>query len=248
MIRNLFVSIGDYLLLLNKTFRRPEKMRQFRSQVITEFYLLGIESIFIIAIISIFMGAAVAMQTAYSIDSPLIPKYTIGYITRSTVILEFSPTIISLILAGKVGSRIAGELGTMRVTEQIDALEVMGINSACYLILPKIVAFVIITPFLIIISMFLGILGGYLVAILTGLFSVETYMFGVHSFFYPFEVIYSLIKSLFFAFIITSVSSYFGYYVSGGALEVGRAGTKAVVQSSVLIIVTNVILTQILLT
>lgn len=248
MIRNLFVSIGDYLLLLNKTFRRPEQMRQFRSQVVTEFYLLGIESIFIISIISIFMGAAVAMQTAYSIESPLIPKYTIGFITRSTVILEFSPTIISLILAGKVGSRIAGELGTMRVTEQIDALEVMGINPACYLILPKIVAFVIIIPFLIVISMFLGIFGGYLVATLTGLFSVETYMYGVRSFFYPFEVIYSLIKSLFFAFIITSVSSYFGYNVSGGALEVGRAGTKAVVQSSVLIIITNVILTQILLT
>lgn len=248
MIQRLFGSIGNYIFLMGRVFKRPEHMGQFRSQVMIEFRLLGLESLGIIAIISVFMGAVVAMQTAYSIDSPLIPRYTIGYITRSTIVLEFSTTIMSLILAGKVGSRIAGELGTMRVTEQIDALDVMGINSASFLILPKIVAFVLIFPVLVVISMFLGVIGGYLVAVLTGLYSVETYMYGVRSFFYPFEVYYSLIKSLFFAYIITSVSAYFGYSVSGGALEVGRASTKAVVQSSIMIILFNVILTQILLT
>jgi len=248
MIKSLLQSIGDYMLLMRRVFHRPDRIDQFRSQVLIEFKLLGIESLGIVAIISVFMGAVTAMQTAYSIDSPLIPRYTIGYITRSTIVLEFSTTIMSLILAGKVGSRIAGELGTMRVMEQIDALDVMGINSASFLILPKITAFVLIFPVIVIISMFLGVVGGYFVAVLTGLYSVETYMFGVRSFFYPFEVYYSLIKSLFFAFIITSVSGYFGYTVSGGALEVGRAGTKAVVQSNILIILFNVILTQLLLT
>lgn len=247
MIQKIFGSIGGYVMLMLRVFRRPDRMSQFRSQVFTEFRLLGFESLGIIGIISVFMGAVVAMQTAYSIDSPLIPRYTIGYITRSTIVLEFSTTIMSLILAGKVGSRIAGELGTMRVTEQIDALDVMGINSASFLILPKIVAFVLIFPVLVVCSMFLGVIGGYMVALFTDLYSVETYMYGVRSFFYPFEVYYSLIKSLFFAFIITSVSSYFGYSVTGGALEVGRASTKAVVQSSIMIILFNLILTQILL-
>lgn len=247
MISGLLDSIGAYVLLMRRVFRRPDRMDQFRSQVLIEFKLLGFESLGIIAIISVFMGAVVAMQTAYSIDSPLIPRYTIGYITRSTIVLEFSTTIMSLILAGKVGSRIAGELGTMRVTEQIDALDVMGLNSASFLILPKIVAFVLIFPVLVVFSMFLGVIGGYLVATLTDLYSVETYMYGVRSFFYPFEVYYSLIKSLFFAFLITSVSSYYGFSVNGGALEVGKASTKAVVQSSIMIILFNVILTQILL-
>ncbi|MDX9932720.1 MAG: ABC transporter permease [Bacteroidales bacterium] len=248
MIRRTFSSIGEYILLMLRVFKRPDRLEQFRNQVFIEFKLLGIESLGIIAIISVFMGAVLAMQTAYSIDSPLIPRYTIGYITRSSIVLEFSATIMSLIMVGKVGSRIASELGSMRVTEQIDALDVMGINSANFLIFPKIVAFVLIFPVLVIISMFLGVMGGYMVAVLTDLFSVETYMLGVRSFFIPFEVFYSLIKSLFFAFIITSVSSYFGYTVNGGSLEVGHASTKAVVQSSIMIILFNVILTQILLT
>ena len=221
MIQRRISSIGEYIFLMLRVFKRPDRLSQFKNQVFVEFKLLGIESLGIIAIISLFMGAVLSMQTAYSIASPLIPRYTIGYITRSSIVLEFSATIMSLIMAGKVGSRIASELGTMRVTEQIDALDVMGINSANFLILPKIVAFVLIFPVLVIISMFLGIMGGYLVAILTGLFSVETYMFGVRSFFVPFEVFYSLIKSLFFAFIITSISSYFGYSVKGGRWRLG---------------------------
>ncbi|MBN2727971.1 MAG: ABC transporter permease [Bacteroidales bacterium] len=240
-------SIGKYVLLMFRVFRRPDSARQFRIQVVTEIEQLGFASVGIIAIISIFMGAVVAIQTSYSIDSPLIPRYTVGYITRSTIVLEFSPTIMSLILAGKVGSRIAGEIGTMRVTEQIDALEVMGINPASFLILPKIVGAMLIFPVLIIISMFLGIGGGYMVSYLTDMVSVETFLYGVRSFFLPFEIYYALSKSVVFAFLITSVSGYFGYNVRGGALEVGKASTKAVVQSSIMIILFNLILTQLLM-
>lgn len=243
-----FEDIGNYVELTIKTLRKPDKINIFRKQVYDELFYLGIDSIGIVAIISVFIGAVVVMQTAYNIDSPIIPRYTIGYITRQTIVLEFSPTIMSLILAGKVGSRIAGEIGTMRVTEQIDALDVMGINSANFLIFPKIVASLIINPILVIFSMFLGVFGGYLIAHLTPSVSVDTYLFGVQSFFLVFEVFYAIIKSIIFAFIIASVSGYFGYFVKGGALEVGRASTKAVVQSSILIILFNVILTQLLLT
>lgn len=240
-------SIGNYLSLLRRVMVRPDRNDQFRKQILLEIEQLGIASLGIVAIISIFMGAVVAMQTAYSIDSPLIPKYTVGYITRSTIVLEFSPTIVSLILAGKVGSRIAGEIGTMRVTEQIDALDVMGINSANFLIFPKVIASVMFFPIIITFSMFLGIVGGFLVSLITNVVDLETYLYGVKSFFRAFEIYYALIKSLVFAFIISTVSGYFGFYVNGGALEVGRASTKAVVQSSILIILFNVILTQVLL-
>lgn len=240
-------SIGNYLNLLRRVLVKPDRNDHLRRQILIEIEQLSLASLGIVAIISLFMGAVVAMQTAYSIDSPLIPKYTVGYITRSTIVLEFSPTIVSLILAGKVGSRIAGEIGTMRVTEQIDALDVMGINSANYLILPKIIASVIIFPIVITFSMFLGIVGGYLVSSITNVVEVETYLYGVKSFFRAFEIYYALIKSLVFAFLISSVSGYFGYFVNGGALEVGKASTKAVVQSSILIILSNLILTQILL-
>lgn len=240
-------SIGKYVLLMFRVFRRPDSGRQFRIQLVTEIEQLGFASVGIIAIISVFMGAVVAIQTSYSIDSPLVPRYTVGYITRSTIVLEFSPTIMSLILAGKVGSRIAGEIGTMRVTEQIDALEVMGINPASFLILPKVVGAMLIFPVLIVISMFLGIGGGYMVSYLTDMVSVETFLYGVRSFFLPFEIYYALSKSVVFAFLITSVSGYFGYMVVGGALEVGKASTKAVVQSSIMIILFNLILTQLLM-
>ncbi len=244
----IFREIGEYVQLMLKVLRKPDRGKIFRTQVLDEFFYLGVDSIGIVAIISVFIGAVLVMQTAYNIDSPLIPRYTIGYITRQTIVLEFAPTIISLILAGKVGSRIAGEIGTMKVTEQVDALDVMGINSANYLILPKITASILFFPVLVILSMVLGIAGGYLVAMLSSDVSVETYLFGVRSFFIMFEIFYALIKSVFFAFIIASVSGYFGYFVHGGALEVGKASTKAVVQSSILIIMFNVILTQLLLT
>jgi phospholipid/cholesterol/gamma-HCH transport system permease protein len=230
-----------------QVFRRPDRSRAFWKQLIVEFQSLGIDSLGIVAIISVFMGAVVALQTAFNIDSPLIPASTVGFTTRQSMILEFAPTVISLILAGKVGSRIASEIGTMQVTEQIDAMQIMGVNSANFLIFPKAVAAMIFNPILIVISMFLGLLGGWLACISSGVISSEDYISGLRAWFDPFTITYALIKTVVFAFLIVSVSSYHGYRISGGALEVGRASTKAVVYSSILIIVFNLILTQLLL-
>ncbi len=244
----IFENIGEYILLMKQVFKRPEKQKIFWNQVFKEFDSIGVNSLGIVSIISIFMGAVTALQVAFNVGSPLVPLYTIGYATREAVVLEFSPTIISLILAGKVGSMIASEIGTMRVTEQVDALEIMGINSASYLILPKIIASIIINPVLIIISMFLAIFGGWSIGIFTGLFTSYDYTYGLRAFYNSYEITYALIKTVCFAFIIASVSGYHGYITKGGALEVGRASTKAVVYSSILIIFFNLILTQLLLT
>jgi len=208
---------------------------------------LGLDSVGIVAIISVFMGAVLAIQMAFNIDTPLIPSYTIGYVTRQSVELEFAPTIISLILAGKVGSRIASEIGTMRVTEQIDALEIMGINPATFLILPKIVASMFINPFLIAMSMILAVSGGWLAGIFTGLFPSAEYIYGIQSFFHLYDIFYAIVKTIVFAFLISSISAYCGYYTKGGALEVGEASTNGVVYSSIAIIFMNLILTQLLL-
>jgi len=236
--------LGRYLLLMRKVMQRTPKRRIFWNQVFDEFIELGVKSFWIVLIISVFMGAVVAIQIAFNVDSPLLPRYTVGYITAQGIILEFSPTILALILAGKVGSRISSEIGTMRVTEQIDALEIMGINSASYLILPKIVASLIANPLLIMISMFLGIFGGFAAVFLTGIYSGHDYIFGIQSFFEGLQVTFALTKTVVFAFLITSISGYYGYYASGGALEVGSASTKAVVNSCIMIIVFNLILTQ----
>jgi len=238
---------GRYLSLLRLAFQKPEKQSIYWRQIMVEMEKLGIASIGIVAIISVFMGAVLAIQMAFNIDTPLIPSYTIGYVTRQSVELEFAPTIISLILAGKVGSRIASELGTMRVTEQIDALERMGINPATFLILPKIVASMIINPFLIMMSMLLAVGGGWMAGIFTGLFPSAEYIYGIQSFFHLYDIFYALTKTVVFAFIIASVSAYNGYYTKGGALEVGEASTNGVVYSSIAIIFMNLILTQILL-
>jgi phospholipid/cholesterol/gamma-HCH transport system permease protein len=238
---------GRYLSLLRLAFQRPEKQSIYFRQVMVEMENLGLDSVGIVAIISVFMGAVLAIQMAFNIDTPLIPSYTIGFVTRQSVELEFAPTIISLILAGKVGSRIASEIGTMRVTEQIDALEIMGINPATFLILPKIIASMIINPFLIIMSMILAVTGGWLAGIFTGLFPSAEYIYGIQSFFHMYDIVYALIKTVVFAFIIASVSAYNGYYTKGGALEVGEASTNGVVYSSIAIIFMNLILTQILL-
>lgn len=240
-------NIGKYFILLSRVFRKPSKMNLYRKQIIHEMDSLGLGSLGIITIISVFMGAVITLQTASNIDSALIPAYTVGFTARQSVILEFSPTIIALILSGIVGSNIASEIGTMRVTEQIDALEIMGINSASYIIVPKIIASMIINPFLIIWSMFISIFGGYLIALFTSAISPEAYIYGIQYDFKPFSITYALIKTVFFAFIITSVPSYYGYYVKGGALEVGAASTKGVVASSIAILVVNYVLTQILL-
>ena len=244
---NFFATFGHYLLLMKAAFGKPQSHKYFRKQLIQEIDLIGINSLGIVLIISMFMGAVLVIQAGYNIENPLIPRYTIGYGVRESLILEFSPTIVSLILAGKVGSSISSQIGSMRVLEQIDALEIMGINSASHIILPKIVAGLISFPFLIIISMMTGMVGGYGAAIIWNIVSSTDFIAGMHYFFYPFEIGYALIKTTVFAFIIVSVSSYFGYYVDGGALEVGRSSTKAVVYSSVLILLTNLVLTKMIL-
>jgi phospholipid/cholesterol/gamma-HCH transport system permease protein len=208
--------------------------------------LLGLNSLGLVTVISIFVGAVVTIQTAFNLDDPLVPDYYIAIATRESIILEFSPTIVSLILAGKVGSNIASTLGSMRVSEQIDALEVMGVNPAAYLIAPKVLALVFFNPILIIISMFLGVLGGYF-ASMGGVMTVDDYLYGLTVDFSPYNINYALIKSFVFAFLIVTISAYYGFYVKGGAIEVGINSTKAVVSSSVAIIISNYMLTQLLL-
>jgi phospholipid/cholesterol/gamma-HCH transport system permease protein len=234
-------------MLLGKVFSKPEKTSVYYKQTMREFVFLGINSIGIIAIISFFMGAVITLQTAYNTENPIYPAYLIGLGCRDSIILEFSSTVAALILAGKVGSNIASEIGTMRVTEQIDALEIMGVNSASYLILPKVIATLMFFPFLTIIGIIIGIFGGWMACTVLGVATSEDFIYGIQYAFIPYYIVYSLIKTLFFAFIITSVSAFQGYYVDGGSLEVGRASTKAVVYSSVLILLFNVILTQLLL-
>ncbi|MCB0410393.1 MAG: ABC transporter permease [Flavobacteriales bacterium] len=242
-----FHNIGKYFMLLNRVFKRPDNYKLYRRQIAHEMMSLGIGSLGLISIISIFMGAVVTIQTASNIDSPLIPAYAIGYATRQSFILELAPTVMCLILAGKIGSNIASEIGTMRISEQIDALEIMGVNSASYLIFPKIIAALLIVPVIIIYSMFLGMLGGYIVAAYSNFTTVNNYILGIRWSFDAFGVIYALIKTLFFAFIITSVPAFYGYYTRGGALEIGRSSTKSVVYSSICILIINYILTQLLL-
>jgi len=242
-----FKEVGTYCLLMKKVFTVPDKGRMFFRQLPKELEKLGLNSLGIVIIISIFIGAIMTIQTTLNTENPLLPRYSTGLVARDTLLLEFSSTIMCLLLAGKVGSNIASEIGTMRITEQIDALEIMGVNSANYLILPKVIAFVVMMPFLVIISMFVGLIGGYSVGLFTNIITVDDFVYGIQYAFIPFYVTYSLIKSLFFAFIISSVSSYYGYYAYGGALEVGKASTSAVVNSSILILLFNIMLTQIML-
>lgn len=240
-------NLGQYMLLMGKVFSRPDRWSVFFKQLLQEVYKLIFDSIWIVVIISVFIGAVITIQTQLNMNSPLFPRYTVGLATRDVLLLEFSSAIMCLILAGKVGSNIASEIGTMRVTEQIDALEIMGVNAANYLIMPKIAAMVIFIPLLVVLSMFTGIFGGYLVALFTNMISASTYIYGIQTMFVEYYVWYSIEKSLFFAFIIASIASYYGYNVKGGALEVGKASTNAVVMSSIIILLFDVILTKILL-
>jgi phospholipid/cholesterol/gamma-HCH transport system permease protein len=204
-------------------------------------------SIGFVSFISIFVGAVVTLQVAYNMENPLLPTYLIGLASRDSLILEFSPTMISLVLAGKIGSHIASSIGTMRVTEQIDALEVMGINSASFLVFPKICATIFINPFLIILSIALGLVGGWLAGNITGICPTEEYLLGIKYEFIPFNMAYAIIKTVIFAFIITTVCAFFGYNIKGGALEVGQASTKGVVYTSIFIIICNYFITHLLL-
>ncbi|PID95012.1 MAG: ABC transporter permease [Bacteroidetes bacterium] len=243
----LLVPLGEYLVFVSRVFRKPPRRKIFGKNLLVELQSLGINSIGIVVIISLFTGAVVALQVAYNTDNPLIPKYLVGYSTRQSMILEFSPTIIALILAGKVGSNIASQIGTMRVTEQIDALEVMGVNTANYLVLPKVIASVLVNPILVIFSIFVGIFGGWLAMTTTHKVSSHDFLTGIYLDYYNFDIIYALIKTVVFAFLITTISGFYGYYTEGGALEVGKSSTKAVVTASTMIIIANLIITQILL-
>lgn len=245
---NYLAHIGKYFIMLGQVFKKPQKGRVFREAVSRELDELGLKSLGIIMFISFFIGGVIALQTALNIESPFIPKYLIGFATKRSVILEFAPTFCSIILAGKVGSYITSSIGTMRVTEQIDALEVMGINSLNHLVLPKVLATVIFYPFLIVLSMFLGIMGGYVAGMTTGIFSDVDFVFGVKQDFDPFLIKYAIIKTLVFAFLIATVPSYHGYYVKGGSIAVGKASTQSVVWTIILIVIANYFLTQMLLT
>lgn len=244
---NQIEKVGAYAYLMYRTFTVPDRWSIFGRRYSEELKKQGLDSLGITIIISVFIGAVITIQMINNMENPIFPDTLIGLATRDTLLLEFSSSILCLILAGKVGSNIASELGTMRITEQVDALDIMGVNSANYLILPKIVAFVSIVPFLVLTSMFVGILGGFGVGVFTDMITVNAYEAGIQYMFTPYYVTYSVIKSLLFAFVISSVSSYYGYTVSGGALEVGKASTDAVVNSSILILLFNIMLTKILL-
>lgn len=244
-IIDLFAAIGRYFMLLGKVFLKPEKGAIYYRRVLFEVEALGLNSIPLTAIISVFIGAVITLQMSISLESPFIPQLMIGYATREVMILEFSSTVVALILAGKVGSNIASEIGTMRITEQIDALEIMGVNSASYLILPKVIATVFFFPFLALFSMLVGSIGGYVIATL-GVMNPNDYIDGLQYSFILWEIFYSLIKMAVFAFIITTISAFYGYYAKGNSLEVGRASTRAVVTSSIVIMIFNLMLTQLL--
>ncbi len=249
LIRKLEKSLetfGRYLVVMGKAFSLPDKMRMSAKQYVKEMVSLGIDSIGIVLLISFFIGAVICIQMKLNIQSPWMPRWVTGYTTREIMLLEFSSSIMCLILAGKVGSNIASEIGTMRVTQQIDALDIMGVNSANYLILPKILGLVTIMPCLVIFSSIFGILGAYGTAYIGHILLPDDLTMGLQHAFKQWFVWASIIKSLFFAFIIASVSSFFGYTVEGGSVEVGRASTTSVVTSSVLILFSDVFLTQLL--
>lgn len=245
-IKKHLLTFGRYLLLMGRTFSRPERMRMFMKKYVQEMSALGVDSIGIVLLISFFIGAVICIQMKLNIQSPWMPRWVSGYTTREIMLLEFSSSIMCLILAGKVGSNIASELGTMRVTQQIDALEIMGVNSANYLILPKILGLITIMPFLVIFSSATGIVGAYATSYIGHILPPDDLTAGLQHDFVPWFLWMSILKSLVFAYIIASVASFFGYTVEGGSVEVGKASTNAVVSSSVLILFSDVFLTQLL--
>ena len=245
---NWLFHLGRYWIFIKELIIKPEKFSIYSKQLIRELDNFGYGSIGIVALTSVFMGAVITIQTVYNLVNPLVPISAVGIVARDSIILEFSPTMMSLVLAGKIGSSIASEIGTMRVTEQIDALEIMGINSSAYLVLPKVVAALLIFPFVVVIYMFLGVFGGWLAGTLAGVISSSEYIQGIQNNFVPFNIVFALIKTITFAYLITTVSAYHGYYTVGGAREVGESSTSAVVYSSILILIFDYILTQLILT
>ncbi|NMH29645.1 MlaE family ABC transporter permease [Flavobacterium silvaticum] len=246
IVARYLTQIGKYFLMIKEVFRKPTKASVMRGLILKEIDDLIIGSLGIVAFISFFVGGVVSIQTALNLTNPLIPKYLIGFATRQSVILEFAPTFISIIMAGKVGSFITSSIGTMRVTEQIDALEVMGVNALNYLVFPKIVA-LMLYPFVIMLSMFLGILGGWMAGVYGGFVSSTEFIQGIQTEFIPFHITYAFIKTIIFAILLATIPSFHGFYMKGGALEVGKASTTSFVWTSVAIILSNYILTQLLL-
>ncbi len=244
---NAIREFGRYLLMLKNMFSKPENYKMYWKEFMRQCSEIGIGSLGIVMIISIFMGAVSAVQTAYQLVSPLIPKTSIAQIVRDTVILEFAPTLVCIVLAGVVGSKIASELGNMRISEQIDALEIMGINTKAYLILPKIIAGLVVIPMLVVIAAVLGIWGGKMAAVLSNIVSPEIFHKGLMLDFLPYNVFFALAKAYTFAFIITSIPAFFGYYVKGGALEIGKSSTRAVVISCIAVLFADYLLAAILL-
>ncbi|MDR2586285.1 MAG: ABC transporter permease [Prevotellaceae bacterium] len=239
--------IGAYSLLMKRVFAKPEKWRIFWRYFFIELDKLCIQTIPLIMIISVAVGAVLVVQTASNIESPFIPKMYVGYMVRESLVLEFSSTLIALLLAGKVGSNIASELGSMRITEQIDAMEMMGINSAGFLILPKISAATLFNPFMMLISFICGLIGGWLMVASSGLITVEEYVNGLQFAYNPYFISYSMVKMAIFSLIITSVSSFYGYNATNGSLGVGQSSTRAIVVCSFLILITNLFITNVML-
>ena len=240
-------SFGRYCMFMWRSIGVPEKWKVFFKRYMDEMAKLGIDSIPLILIVSLFIGSLCTILIKLNINNPLLPRYTVGLTTREIILLEFSSSILCLILSGKIGSNIASEIGTMRVTEQIDALDIMGINSANFLVMPKVLGMITIMPFLVTICMATSLFGGYLICVLTSIVDPSTYIYGIQTMFIEWYVWFALIKSLFFAFIISSISSFYGYSVEGGSIEVGKASTDAVVMSNIMILVADVILTKLML-
>lgn len=248
MLLNKFIKkTGLYFIFLKKVFQKPEKWKIFWKQLFSEADKLVISSTLIVGIISLFIGGVLVIQTASNLLNPLIDKMYVGYLVRESLILEFCSTMIGLILAGKIGSRISSELGSMRISDQIDAMDMMGVNSAGFLVLPKILSTTLLSPFLMLLSLFLGILGGYLVVFFTGVISIDQYTRGLLYWYNSYYVFYAGVKTAVFCFIVSSISSFYGYYAEGGSIGVGHNSTKAIIYSSILILVFDLILTHLML-
>ena len=247
MLKNTFVAIGEYLLFMKMVFRKPEKMKIFWRQLINESDKLIISSILLVGVISVFIGGVLVIQTASNLENPIIDKMYVGYMVRESLILEFCSTMVALILAGKMGSNISSEIGSMRITEQIDAMEMMGVNSAGFLVLPKVVAVTILSPLLMLFSLALGLVGGWIVVAATDIIPSPSYITGIKAFWNGFYVVYSCFKMSLFCFMISSIAAFNGYFAKGGSLGVGRSSTKAIVVTSILILLADLIVTQLLL-
>lgn len=239
-------SLGKFVIFIGQLFVRRESFSTYVTRVIDESIKVGFNSVFIVAIVSAFIGAVTTVQTAYNLVSPLIPDSTIAWVVRDMTLLELAPTITAIVYAGKVGSNIAGELGTMRITEQIDALEVMGINATSYLVFPKILGSILMFPILVILSAFISIYSGYLTALTTGVISGTDYLIGIQIEFLPFSVVFALIKAVVYGFLVAAISSYQGFFTSGGALEVGQSSTSAVTNSCIAVLAADFFLAYLL--